>query len=87
MVVNLASPLRSHSFPVVRRARQSTEQSAQLLLSDLEVDRLKIAFDMHSAGGGSGPADGHPAGATEGDDNVVYVEDLRDLLRTLFIVS
>ena len=63
------------------------EQSPQLLLSDLEVDRLKIAFNMHSAGDGDGSIEDRPAGAREADENVVYVEDLRDLLRTLFIVS
>lgn len=43
---------------------------------------------MHSAVDGGGPVEDRPAGTTsEGDENVVYVEGLRDLLRTLFIVS
>lgn len=48
------------------------EQDPQNLFSVLEVDRLKIAFDMHAHGG---------------DENVVYVDYLEDLLKTLFIVS
>lgn len=47
------------------------KQNPQLLFSELEVDRLKVAFDMHA----------------EGDENVTYVENLDDLLKTLFIVS
>eukprot|EP00903_Cladosiphon_okamuranus_P019283 g17724.t1 len=62
-------------------------KSPQLMLSDLEADRLRIAFDMHRAGGGGASADDRRAGAAaEVDENVVYVQDLKDLLRTLFIV-
>lgn len=72
----------------VLRDPRPGEQSPQLLFSDLEVDRLKIAFDMHSTSAARDSGGGLAAGPTAGgDENFVRIEDLKDLLRTLFIVS
>lgn len=46
-------------------------QSPAALLSDQEVDRLRIAFEMHA----------------DEEESIVRTQHLQDLLKTLFIVS
>lgn len=65
-----------------------SQKSPQLVFTDLEIDRLKIAFDMHSISAARESSDALAAGTTAGgEEKFVYVENLKDLLKTLFIVS